>query len=236
MHELRVEFLESNWEQEAKQGLLAMTQGDGTFKDFAHRPKAANARLVGTTAHLSKARLRQQLTVGMTQALHMQVNNSEANAVTDYKLWKEQVRRINDLLIQTYAEIQDVMKRSRNANRVTTPAANPARKNNVLNVSSSRSNNTSGGTKPLTLTAKEKILLMKYHRCFKCRRLNQKHQSRDCPNDFPSGVGYHELTLSDMPSGCKPEPERKTVAAVTHARLESPQPHLNVVSRRPRVL
>lgn len=69
MREMCVEFLESNWEQEVEQNLLAMNQGDRTFKDFTCHLEAANTRLAGTKAHLSKARLRQHLTVGMTQAL-----------------------------------------------------------------------------------------------------------------------------------------------------------------------
>ncbi|KZP30599.1 hypothetical protein FIBSPDRAFT_725832, partial [Athelia psychrophila] len=220
MHELRVKFLESNWEQEVEQSLLAMSQGDSSFKDFARRLKASNTRLVNTSAHLSKACLRQQLTVGMTQALHMRVNNSEANTQTDYKLWKEQVRRINDLLAQTYT---DVMKKSCNANRANVPAPDPSRKYNSLSGSSSNKQNNpvAPGSKPPTLTAKEKVLLMKYRRCFKCRCLDQKHQSRDCPNDFPSGVGYRELSLSDVPAGCKPEPDRKTRAHPVAAVLGS---------------
>ncbi|KZP28141.1 hypothetical protein FIBSPDRAFT_886013 [Athelia psychrophila] len=165
-----------------------MTQGDRTFKKFMCHLGAANTCLIATPKK--------------TQ--------------TDYKLWKEQVHCIDDLLIQMYT-------RSCNANRATTPAAELARKNNMSNTSSSKSTNTNGRTKPPLLTAKENVLLIKYHGCFKCLRLDQKHQSRDCPNDFHSGVGYCELTLSDVPSGYKPEPERKTVATMTLAHSESPQ-------------
>lgn len=101
----------------------------------------------------------------------MHVNHADANMQANYKLWKEQVRRIDNLLTQMYAEIQDVMKRSRNANRSTTPSVDPARKSSVPTVLWSKS----GNTKPLILTAKEKILLMKYHSCFKCCRFDQKH-------------------------------------------------------------
>lgn len=229
MSEIRLEFLDNNWEDTAEQSLLAMAQGEDTFKDFCRRLEVANAKLSGTPSHLDKTHRRQQLTAGMSAPLCMHVNNSSAPQQTDYKKWKEEVRKIDDVLVATYAEFAEVLKKQRLANRTTSILAEPSRKANTApssNNGNKGSSSSSTTSKPPQLTAKEKGLLMKYRGCFKCRRLDQSHQSRDCPNGFPSGVGYRELSQSDVPAGCKPEPDRKVVAAVreaSRARSASPQ-------------
>ncbi|KZP34756.1 hypothetical protein FIBSPDRAFT_881239 [Athelia psychrophila] len=59
-----------------------------------------------------------------------------------------------------------------------------------------------------------------YWGCYKCRWLEQSHQSRDCPNGYPSGTGYSEIMIANIPSSSKPEPERKAVVAA----MRIPQP------------
>lgn len=206
MSEVRAEFLDNNWEDTAEQSLLGMVQGDDTFRDFCRRLEVANAKLARTSSHLNKAHLRQQLTARMSGPLHMCANNSTAGYQKDYKLWKEEVRKIDDVLVATYTEFAEVLRKQCLANHTTSVLSEPSRKANTTSALNNKvsSTNTSTSSKPPQLTAKEKGLLMKYRGCFKCRRLDQSHQSRDCPNGFPSGVGYRELTQSDVPAGCKP--------------------------------
>lgn len=233
MTELRAEFLDSDWLEEAVQDVLAMVQGENSFKEFIRSLEAANAKLVGTTGHLTKDRLKQQLLVGMSKPLRIRVNAAKINvSITDYKLWKEEVRRIDDMLATIHEEFADVLKKSCIITRNSSVLAEPSRKANTSSanapsVSNKSSSSGASSVKPPPLTAKEKELLKVYCGCYKCRRLKQTHQSRDCPNGYPSGTGYCEITMSAVPAGSKPEPERKPVVAAvveTRARSESPQP------------
>lgn len=234
MAEFRAEFLESDWEDTAEEELLSMVQGDETFTIFARRLEIANTKLVGTSVHLTKDRLRQQLTVGMSSALRLRVKRAGVNDQKDYKLWKEAVRHCEDLLLASHAEFQEFMKKSRTSSRSNAVLGEPSRKANTF-TSASQPNAATGPSskkkskddeqRPPAITAKEKEILLKYRGCFKCRRLDQTHVSRFCPNGFPAAVGYREITMADVPAGCKAEPERKTVAAVVpDARAPSPSP------------
>lgn len=232
MAEIRTEFLDSDWLEEAEQDLLAMVQGENSFKEFIRSLEAANAKLVGTTAHLSKDRLKQQLLVGMSKPLRIRVNAAKINlTLTDYKLWKEEVRHIDDMLATIHKEFADALKKVCVSARTNSALSEPSRKANTTasNAGSSSNNKPSSSstssTKPPPLTSKEKELLKMYCGCYKCRRLEQSHQSRDCPNRFPSGAGYHKITMASVPAGSKPEPERKPlVAAVVESRARSESP------------
>lgn len=145
--------------------------------------------------------------------------------IKDYKLWKEEICHMDDILNEVYKDIQEVMKKTRDVSRAAEPLGKPLHKANTSNTNAQKGSlsNTAPADKPPPLTVNEKALLMRYCGCFKCRKLDQKHWSCDCPNNFPLCTGYHELSMSDVPAGCKPEPDRKTVAAVMCARSESPQ-------------
>lgn len=142
MAKLRAEFLDSNWQDEAEQELLGMVQGDSTFKEFSRRLEVANAKLMGTAAHLSKDRVRQQLTAGLSPALRRRVNNSKAGEQKDYKLWKEEMCHIDDALNATFADFEEVMKKSRLNTRTTSALGEPSRKANTPAATGSKSSGT----------------------------------------------------------------------------------------------
>jgi hypothetical protein len=52
------------------------------------------------------------------------------------------------------------------------------------------------------LTDVECNLLFDNEGCLKCRRFFVDHHSANCPNEFPSGVGYKPLTTDDVKSAC----------------------------------
>lgn len=240
MKELRTEFLASDWEDIAQQQLLSINQGDGTFKDFVCALESHNAKLAGTSSCLGKDRLRQQLVAGMSSALRIRVNNSGANKQTDYKLWKEEVRRLDDILISTRAEIENVMKRTRGVSRPGVLFTDSRKSNKTASNSKLTSSSSTTNTRPPPLTNAEKVLLSKYLGCFKCRLFGQNHVSRDCKNKFPAATGYRERTLSDVPASVRAEIDgkKRTVGAVGYgacprARSESPPRGRRVLTSYP---
>jgi hypothetical protein len=52
------------------------------------------------------------------------------------------------------------------------------------------------------LTDAECNLLFDNEDCLKCRHFFIDHRSANCPNEFPSGVGYKPLTTDDVKSAC----------------------------------
>jgi hypothetical protein len=56
--------------------------------------------------------------------------------------------------------------------------------------------------KLLKLTDIKRLLLFDNEGCLKCRHFFMKHHASDCPNDFPSAVGYKGLMNEDVNTAC----------------------------------
>ncbi|KZP05469.1 hypothetical protein FIBSPDRAFT_967240 [Athelia psychrophila] len=148
MAEVCAEFLDSDWLEEAKQDLLVMVRGDSSFKEFIHSLEATNLKLIQMTTHLSKDHLKQQLLVGMLKSLCIRVNTAKINVtIRDYKLWKEEVRHINDMLTTIHEEFADTLKKACVSTCTTSALSKPSRKANTSsnNASTSLNNKLSAG-------------------------------------------------------------------------------------------
>jgi hypothetical protein len=69
MTEFRAAYLPKDWEEDTRSDVLAMSQGAGTFWDFAVSIQSRNALLAGTASHLTKEKLRHQLEANMSKKL-----------------------------------------------------------------------------------------------------------------------------------------------------------------------
>ncbi|KZP05474.1 hypothetical protein FIBSPDRAFT_967245 [Athelia psychrophila] len=148
MAEVCAEFLDSDWLKEAKQDLLVMVRGDSSFKEFIHSLEATNLKLIQMTTHLSKDHLKQQLLVGTLKSLCIRVNTAKINVtIRDYKLWKEEVRHINDMLTTIHEEFADTLKKACVSTHTTSALSKPSRKANTSsnNASTSSNNKLSAG-------------------------------------------------------------------------------------------
>ncbi|KAF8222394.1 hypothetical protein L208DRAFT_1322849 [Tricholoma matsutake] len=81
----------------------------------------------------------------------------------------------------------------------------------------------SSSHKPPHLTKNECSLLFKHQGCLKCRCGYQSHRAMDCPNDFPDGRNYKEVTEDSLLSQKKQmnvPTKSKPVGAVTGSTLQ----------------
>ncbi|EIW63360.1 uncharacterized protein TRAVEDRAFT_114523, partial [Trametes versicolor FP-101664 SS1] len=124
----------------------------------------------------------------------------------------------------------------------STAVTNKSRFNNTSSGSgfSSRSGAASGsgsGNKPSAgssnglgqLSADDRKLLMDNAGCFKCRRINAGHQSKECPNGFPS-VGFK--TPAEQLKGMKKDAPRKVAAVTVDNEHSDEDDYINVAAVR----
>lgn len=101
---------------------------------------------------------------------------------------------------------QQVATQLSRARRATTLPVPPTAVKRTTTTSSVVSSSSPAAAKVLRLSDLERSYLNAYSGCFKCRRINVDHQSRDCPNGFPS-------TPLQVPAGWKPGKKEETMEA-----------------------
>ena len=84
LQELKDNWLDKNWEAITWIQLLRMVQGrDQPFRDYMVALLAQNSLLMGTTSHLSNAKLHHQLEVGLELCLSQKIKNDTVIAALD---------------------------------------------------------------------------------------------------------------------------------------------------------
>jgi len=129
MIEFRTNYLAEDWEDSLHE-LLLMTQGSGTFWDYAITLQSKNSLLRGTTSHLLDDKLRHQLGAGMKVRLSKKVSAEKLNKITDFRKWLNEVKRCDDALRTDREEYERIAKDNRDSRR--------ANDNNNSNEPSSR--------------------------------------------------------------------------------------------------
>jgi hypothetical protein len=204
MSEFRTNYLEEDWESTTRRQLLAMTQGNQSFWTFAVALQAKNSLLINTPSYLQKDKLRHQIEAGIDAKLAKKCDAEKSNKIVDFKKWMADVRRLDDGIRADRLELELAMKNNRDSNRRNNPLTEPPRRTNVTTTSSTVAipSNTVASSSTTRyaprLTDLERQLLTDNEGCFKCRKPFADHRSKDCPNNFPNGVGYRTLTQSDV--------------------------------------
>ena len=102
LQELKDNWLNKNWEAITCIQLLHMVQGrDQPFQDYMVVLLLQNSLLMGTTSHLSNAKLCHQLEVGLELCLSQKIKNDTVIAALDaddFTNWSVKVKCINDAL------------------------------------------------------------------------------------------------------------------------------------------
>jgi hypothetical protein len=172
MKEFHAAYLEKDWEEITHIELLAMTQGDSSFWDFAIQVQAKNSLLCDTASHLSKHDLRQCIESGMTQKLALCCRLKRCNEATGLEKWLIEVKHVDDLLRIERAEFESLTKATHNAGRRNNTFAEPSHHANVAPASSSSLSTRISLPK---LTPIEHKLIYDNEGCLKCRRVFINH-------------------------------------------------------------
>ena len=218
MTEFRTNYLAEDWEEDTLHKVLSMTQGTGTFWDYAIALQSKNSLLRGTVSHLPDDKLRHQLGAGMETRLSKKVSTEKVNKVADFRKWLNEVKWYDEGLRAEREEYEKIAKENRDSSRCTYQSAQSSEPNShrIPNNSTASSTFSSGAHAPRKqcpklLDSKHK-LLNNNEGCVKCRHFFVKHRAANCPNDFPNPVTYRSLTQND--ANCTKRTRGRGVAAM----------------------
>jgi hypothetical protein len=179
--------------------LGSMTQGASSFWDYAIQVQSRNSLLISTTSHLTEDQLRHRVESGMDDLLSRRCTHLKVNQENDFKKWLVEVKRVDDLMNAERKEFENIAKASREASRRGNQFGEPSLKANTRNPPRNQTTSSSSSTPRLSkLTDTERQLLFDNEGCLKCRHFFVNHRSTNCPNAFPSAVGYRSLTQADV--------------------------------------
>jgi len=201
MIEFRTNYLEDDWELMTHRQLLTMTQGNQTFWNFAVALQAKNSLLINTNLYLLKDKLCHQIKAGIDAKLAKKCDSEKSNKIVDFKKWLADVKCLNKGICADRVELELAMKTNCDSNRCSNALMEPSHcaNNTAATASASSSNNNNNNNAPASsaanryapkLTDLKCQLLVDNEGCYKCRKPFADHCSKDCPNNFSSGVGY----------------------------------------------
>ncbi|KAG6864278.1 hypothetical protein C0991_010863, partial [Blastosporella zonata] len=237
MTELRRCYIRKGWETKERTTVLSsrMTESS-TFAEWTTDVLAHAALISGTTAALSDERLRHTFEAGMCEALRREYQRTE-NAATDA------IDPTADNALFDWISAVTLIDDDRNYNEQTARrmAAElavshvPANLNTKRKASKSADNDrfvkrpfiptskpnssasavlSSSVKRPPPLTEVERALLKDNGGCNCCRRLFAGHETRNCPNNFPTMADYKEITPGMVAAAKGKNRNKSTVAAV----------------------
>ena len=195
MTEFHAGYLPEDWEAITHIELLAMTQGDATFWDFAIHVQAKNSLLRDTDSHLPEDKLRHRIESGMSQKLALRCRLDKTTAIKDFKQWLNESKRVDDLVRAERADFEALTKTTRDSYRRNNTFAELSRRANTTSASAPATSAFSASRISLPkLTQTERTLLFDNEGCLKCCRVFVNHQSTACTNGFPDASTYKPLT------------------------------------------
>ncbi|KAL6299292.1 hypothetical protein BKA93DRAFT_753563 [Sparassis latifolia] len=195
MTKFRTNYLEEHWEETTCRELLGISQSSSTFWDFAVKVQAKNSLLSGTDSHLDEKKLRHQIEAGMTEHLAKRCNAEKVNAVIDFPKWLSEVKHVDKAYHEDIKEFECIAGSRRDQTRRVQPLREPSRRGNTASTANIAQSELK---RALKLTAKERALLFDNDGCLRCCKFFTGHRANNCPNDFPSPVGYTELMQKDV--------------------------------------
>jgi hypothetical protein len=201
-----------------------MTQGLGTFWDYAIALQSKNSLLHGTTSHLLDDKLRHQLGAGMEVRLSKKVSAKKLNKTMDFRKWLNKVKHCDDALRMDREEYERITKENRDPSHHANNNSNKPSSRRVPNNNAAPPSLSSAPSAPrkqcLKLLDAERKLLNENDGCVKCRCFLVDHRMANCPNDFLNPAMYKSLTQADVnraKHSCG-----KGIAAITTATMHAP--------------
>lgn len=189
---------------------------DHRFRQWVHSIRLLNSDLRGQPAHHDDIRLRSFICNKMDPDLRNRVGKT-IHDIVEFKDWVDAIQLIDE-------QLKSDRKRAREEFEFLWNQKKPCVSETVTRTSSrpphfsssSRSAHSAVRT-PLTsslprlpkLTIEERDFLKQHNGCFKCRRKDAGHISKDCPNPFPNPATY----ISPL-SVVRPKGKPRTVAPI----------------------
>jgi hypothetical protein len=145
MDKFRSTYLDEDWEETARRELGSMTQGQGSFWDFAVHVQSQNALLISTESHLDEDKVRHRLEAGMSDILLRCCANAKTNKVPGFRKWITEVKQVDGTMQAEIKQFEQIARLVRDSSRRANPLGEPSNRANVPNTS-----NRGGGsaTKP----------------------------------------------------------------------------------------
>jgi predicted aspartyl protease len=196
MAEVRNMWLPVGWADIVRRKMLASTQGQRPFSEWAIEVQSQNTLLRGTTLHLPLYHLESHMNAELAADYH-----TENVVEEDLRKWIEKVRLLDEKRLCYLARQKEAVEMALRAERAR---YNNDKKPTAHNRFSSNGNTTtksSGGTSKAftrlpSLTETERQLLRDNDGCFKCQEPFAGHTSSNCSKGFPDGAIYKLLTAS----------------------------------------
>ncbi|OAX33520.1 hypothetical protein K503DRAFT_668693, partial [Rhizopogon vinicolor AM-OR11-026] len=101
MLQLRMKWLEADWQGKVRNRLLGAQQGTRNFYEWAVELQSINALLRNDPSHLSLLQLRYQIEASMNEDLHNDCRHEKVNEEEDFYKWLELVKRLDEKLQKT---------------------------------------------------------------------------------------------------------------------------------------
>jgi hypothetical protein len=226
MKELCNKWLPNDWEQDIRHRVLGMKQS-GAFWEWAVKMRSLNTLLRGTTTHPDDTALLNQLEVNLEPWLSHACDDERIKEDTLDK-WLDKVKVVDKKKCrecqQQRADAEEAACSHLKQNTTSAGLTKPLRRYNTFHggpTDKLQGNNRGRPFDPMKslpkLTETEHNLLFDNKGCLKCCRFFVNHHSADCPNEFPSGVGYKPLMTDDVKSvHCKTRNPVTSVADSSH--------------------
>ncbi|KAF8176500.1 hypothetical protein BJ912DRAFT_930713 [Pholiota molesta] len=217
MAEVRANYLPADWEETVRTQILGMRMSkDVKFWDWAQEMRALNIVLRNTDSHLSETALRNQLEAALEPNLRSYCFREKLNKKTVLKDWVLAVKDADE-------KLKDDRKRSREIfNEESSRAAKrPAMSSNSRTGNTAKASGSDTFRRLPKLEFDEKALLEKHNGCFKCRRFNQTHGSKDCPHDFPDAESYVKITAKRDAAGNAPKAKANSSSAPSSSKAKA---------------
>ena len=187
------------------------TKQSGTFWEWAVKMRLLNTLLHGTTTYLDDATLLNQLKVNLKLWLSCACDDQRIKEDTLDK-WLDKVKIVDKKkhgeCQQQWADAEEATHSHLKWNTMSAGLSELSCHYNTFHGGLMNDKNASSNKgKPFNTTKNllklmdvEQTLLFDNKGCLKCRCFFVNHCSMNCPNKFPSGVGYKTLTADNVKS------------------------------------
>lgn len=183
-------WLKKNWENDLHTKISRFRQKDDqAFDEWIEDIERQNNLLTGHSLKLNETTIRQHVLAFAWVEICKHCITKAIQKISNYRDWKDTIDEFDQCRC---------IKRSRCKKEMETfLRCRPATGNSTHSYSNPATSGTATSTTTKTLpklTSVERDFLQEHDGCFKCRRINAKHTSKDCPNDFPDPATYKPVT------------------------------------------
>jgi hypothetical protein len=220
--ELKNKWLPDDWQGDIRRRILG-AKHTGAFYEWAMTLRGLNTLLHGTDHHLSDVTFINQLEANLEPGLGAVVREEKVKPMGDIDAWMDAVKVLDDRERHKCDQQEEAIRAHLKRTGALAGLSEPSRRYNTFRQptnTAGASNSASGNAfvRLPKLTDSEHALLNQHDGCCKCRRFYASHKSDKCPNGFPSGENYKQLTAADAELA-KKRANAKPVAAVTMSSI-----------------